>query len=391
MWYIGIVILAGIIGGKFSEIFHAPVVTGYLLFGILIGPQALGLVDLNIVNNMHIINEIALALIAFSIGAEFNFNHIKKLGKNIFIITLMQAFVTLALVFIVSFYVFDSSFSFSILLAAISCATAPAATLMVINQYNADGPLVRTILPVVAIDDAVCIITFGIAMALSKTSLGNQSMSFVHMLREPIIEIATSLSIGFILGFVFSVSRRYFKNDDDTLIWVLGVVFIAAGISLSFDLSPLLTCMTVGATITNFLPDCKKIFYLAEKFSPPLYLIFFTVAGASLHLTELTHIGLFGLAYLISRTGGKIFGAALGAKMTSSSDNIVKYLGFGLLPQAGVAIGLVTLVNATFPEFGSELRTIVLGGVVFFEVIGPFSTKFALRKAGEINQRKSAY
>jgi Kef-type K+ transport system membrane component KefB len=366
-------------------------VTGYLLFGILIGPQALGLVDLNIVNNMHIINEIALALIAFSIGAEFNFNHIKKLGKNIFIITLMQAFVTLALVFIVSFYVFDSSFSFSILLAAISCATAPAATLMVINQYNADGPLVRTILPVVAIDDAVCIITFGIAMALSKTSLGNQSMSFVHMLREPIIEIATSLSIGFILGFVFSVSRKYFKNDDDTLIWVLGVVFIAAGISLSFDLSPLLTCMTVGATITNFLPDCKKIFYLAEKFSPPLYLIFFTVAGASLHLTELTHIGLFGLAYLISRTGGKIFGAALGAKMTSSSDNIVKYLGFGLLPQAGVAIGLVTLVNATFPEFGSELMTIVLGGVVFFEVIGPFSTKFALRKAGEINQRKSAY
>ncbi len=388
MLYIGILIVVGMLGGKIAKIFKAPTVTGYLLSGILIGPAVFNIINSTNLNKLHILSELALSLIAFTIGSEFNMKNIKKLGKNIFVITIAQAGITFLLVFAVSFYLFSASFAFSILLAAISCATAPAATIMVINQYRADGPLVRTLVPVVAIDDAICIIVFGISFSISKTFLGSEALSLGHMVWEPFLEISFSLLLGAVAGILFSFSHKYFKSDEDTLIALLGIVILSAGIAIHYNLSSLLTCMMIGAMVANLLGDRKRIFHLSARFCPPIYLVFFTVAGASLHLGELSHIGLLGIAYVLARTAGKILGAALGAKLSAAPSVISRYLGLGLLPQAGVAIGLGTLVNNALPGIGPKLMTVVLGGVVFFEIIGPFSAKYAIQHAGEIGKRQ---
>ena len=391
MFYIGLLIVAGMLGGKLARVLKAPSVTGYLLAGILVGPAVFNIVNQSILGNMAVVSEMALALIAFTIGSEFNFKRLKKLGKNIFIITVTQALLTFTFVFSICFFLFNKSLAFSLLLGAISCATAPAATIMVIKQYKADGPLVRTLLPVVAIDDAICIIVFGISLSLSKTSVSNEVLSVSHMIWRPLIEISASLLLGLVAGFIFTISHKYFRSDEETLIAILGLVIMTSGIAIIFNLSALLACMMIGATVANLLGDRKRIFHLANCFCPPLYLLFFTVAGATLHLRELTHIGYLGIAYLIARTLGKILGAAIGAKSTAAPKTIVKYLGLGLLPQAGVAIGLGTLANSSFPNIGAQLMTIVLGGVVFFEIIGPFCAKYAITKAGEVNQQSSSY
>ena len=387
MIYVGILIISGILGGQFAKLLKAPSVTGYLLAGIIVGPAVLNIVDNASLNQTFIFSEIALAMIAFTIGAEFNYGNMKKLGRDIFIIAITQALVTFIFVFGVCYFYFAKSLSFSLLLGAISCATAPAATVMVINQYRADGPLVRTILPVVAIDDAICIIVFGIAVSLSKTTQNHETLSLIHMIWEPFIEISGSLLLGALVGILYSLSHRFFQRDEDTLIVTFGSVILTSGIAVYFNFSSLLACMMVGAAVANLLRDRKRIFNMAERFCPPFYILFFTIAGATLHLNELRHIGMLGILYILTRTIGKILGSALGAKAVSASPNIVKYLGLGLLPQAGVAIGLVTIANASFPAIGSQLMTIVLGGVVFFEILGPFSAKYALQKAGEINQR----
>ncbi len=387
MIHVGILIVSGILGGVIAKLIKAPSVTGYLLAGIIVGPAVLNLIDSVTLSHMSIISEIALSMIAFTIGAQFNLEHVKELGRNIFIIALFEALVAFAFVFAVSYFYFAKSLSFSLLLSAISCATAPAATLMVINQYRADGPLVRTILPVVAIDDAIGIIAFGVALSLSKSAAGAEIVSLSHMIVKPLIEISGSLLLGLAAGIIYSFSHRLFKREEDTLITTLGIIILTAGIATTFNLSALLACMMIGATVANLLVDRNRIFNMAEKFTPPFYLLFFTIAGATLHLNELSHIGMFGLAYVLARTLGKMTGAGLGARIVSSPASVVKYLGLGLLPQAGVAIGLVTIANASFPEIGSQLMTVVLGGVVCFEIIGPFTAKYAIHKAGEVNQK----
>ena len=387
MLYVGILIVSGMIGGKLARLLKAPSVTGYLLSGIIVGPAVLNVVTTDTLSNMSWFSNLALALIAFDIGAVFNIKNIKKLGKKIFIISIFEAGVAFIFVFIATFYLFKMSFAFSLMISAISCATAPAATIMVINQYRADGPLVKTLLTVVALDDAICIILFGISFSLSKTAISGEALSFLSMISAPLFEISVSLLLGGIAGLIFCLSHKYFKSDDDTLIALLGTVIVAAGVAIKFSLSPLLTCMMVGAMVANLLGDRKRIFHLGERFCPPIFLIFFTIAGATLHLSELTHVGLLGVAYVVARSLGKIIGSALGAKLTSSPKVVSNYLGLGLLPQAGVAIGLSSIVNSSIPSIGPKLMTIILGGVVFFEIVGPFSAKFAIQNAGEIGKR----
>lgn len=388
MTTLGIVVIVGLVFGKLAQLVKLPSVTGYLIGGIMVGPAVLGLIQYSDITNMRIISEMALALIAFSIGAEFNVKHLKQIGKGIMIITVCQALVTVAAVFVIMRYVFSQSLAFSLLLAAISAATAPAATVVVIRQYKANGPLVQTLLPVVAIDDAICILIFGVAFSVAKAVIGSASPSFLLMVEEPIIEIAGSLLLGLVGGLIFGLNHKRFSSNDESLAAVLGIVFICMGLAVRYNLSTLLTCMMVGATIANLLPDSKRIFVLTENVTPPIYLMFFTLAGAGLHLSELSHIGMTGIAYILARTAGKLMGAALGAQIAHAPKVILKYLGLGLLPQAGVAIGLATLANQSFPSFGSTLTTIVLGGVVVFELLGPMLAKLALEKAGEMGAQQ---
>lgn len=386
---IGVILLIGVLGGRLAKYIHLPYVTGYLVGGVLIGPSILGIVSDLDVESFGIVNEVALASIAFSIGSEFNLRDLAKVGKRIVIITLAEALTAVLLVFLTSHYILGESFAFSLVLGTIAAATAPAATVMIIRQYKAEGPLTRTLLPVVAIDDAVCVIAFGIAMAIAKLSFGTSDSSFIQMMLQPIIEIIGSLGIGFILGILLTFLANKAQNQEELLALVLASIVAGSGLASVFHLSALLTCMMMGATLVNLMHNSKRVFSLINDFTPPIYLFFFTLAGSSLHLNVLTKVGALGIGYIVARSLGKIIGAGLSAKATGCDDNVVKYLGLGLLPQAGVAIGLSMIVRQELPQIGVALTTVVLGGVLFYEVFGPVLAKYAIQKSGEINGGKA--
>lgn len=383
---ISILLLTGIMGGRLAKLFKIPSITGYLLGGLLIGPSFLGLISEQNIEAFSFVNDIALGAIAFSIGSEFLITDLKKVGKKIFSITLFQGLITIFSVFSILFFILNQSFYFSLLLGTIASATAPAATTMIIKQYHAKGPLTKTILPVVAIDDALCVISFGIAIALTKMSMASGESSALFMFSLPFIEIIGSLVVGFLLGLLLTFLTNKSHNDSETLGIVLAVVIAGTGLAHMIHLSPILTSMMVGATITNVMQNHMRLFRSIDTFTPPIYLFFFTLAGVSLHLSSLGTMGAVGIGYVVARGIGKIFGSYLGCKVNHSPSAVAKNLGLSLLPQAGVAIGLAILVKQEIPGIGDQISTVVLGGVLVYEIIGPISAKFALERAGEISK-----
>jgi len=269
------------------------------------------------------------------------------------------------------------------MLGAIAAATAPAATIMVIKQYRAKGPLVNTLLPVVAIDDAVGIMAFGISMTIAK-SLMDASQTFnIKTLILPIKEILLAFIIGIAIGFALSFISKYSEGEDQLLTISLATVFITVGLAIKLNISPLLTCMAIGATVSNIAPNSTRVLSIVDKFTPPVFVAFFTIAGIELNLSILKHVGLLGIAYIIFRVIGKVLGAYIGAKLAKSPAVVQKYLGLTLIPQAGVAIGLAMVAETAVPEFGAAIRTIILSATVIYELVGPLLTKIALFKAGE--------
>ena len=382
---LGILVVAGIIGGRLANLLKLPSVSGYIIAGLLVGPSILNLVQSTEVVHLELINEMALGAIAFSIGSEFLFKEIIKVGKNIMIITLAEAFGAIILVFLVIYFIFGQSFAFSILIASMAASTAPAGVIMVIRELKAKGPLVKTLMPIVAIDDAIGIIVFGVALAIAKISTGVDKVSGFQMVSGPILEIVGSLLLGFMFGVILSYVAKKAKNKDELLMMVVGFILLSSGMASYLKLSPLLTNMMMGAALVNFMKNSKRVFDLVGDFTPPIYLLFFTVAGASLELKVLTTVGAIGIGFLLARTLGKSIGSAIGAKHVNADPNIVKYLGLCLLPQGGVAIGLSMIVRNELPQFSSQIVAIILFSVLVFEVIGPITAKIAFVKAGEVN------
>lgn len=390
LFYLGIILFTGMIMAKILSKFKLPNVTGYLIAGLIIGPSVLGIIPQESSDKLSIISEAALSFIAYSIGSEFNIQNLKRLGKGIITITVFEALTAVALVDLVMIFVLKQSIPFSLVLGAIAAATAPAATLMVIRQYKAKGPLVNTLLPVVAIDDAVGIIAFGISTTIAKALVSNtESISIVKIIFIPLLEIFFSLLIGFIMGILLTYLCKKAKGEDGLLSLVIATLFATAGIAISLELSSLLACMMVGATLTNLDPNNKKAFTTVERFTPPVLISFFTIAGVQLNLSILKEVGLIGIVYVIVRVVGKMLGAFLGSKIANFPKTVQKYLGFTLIPQAGVAIGLSMVAQNTLPSpYGAQARTIVLAGTVIYELVGPMITKIALIKAGEIEVGK---
>lgn len=380
-----IVLLIGVVGGRVAKKLNLPNVTGYLIGGLLVGPSFINVITDADVTKFSLVNDIALCTIAFSIGSEFSIKELKKVGSKIFVVTLWESLFAVVCVFATSYFILRQSFELSIVMGAIAAATAPAATTMVIKQYKADGPLTKTILPIVAIDDAVCVMSFGIAMAVARISLGKADTSFLQMMIQPVIEIVGSIALGLLLGVLLVWIGKRASNSDEIMAITLGVCIAGAGLANTLHLSPILLCMALGAAVVNLISSPRRIFDSINSFTPPIYVFFFTLAGAGLHLNVLGQLGLLGIGYVVARSFGKIVGAGLGAKLVGYSDVIVKNLGLGLLPQAGVAIGLAMLAKQRFPEIGNQLSTIILGGVLIYELIGPVLAKYAIERAGEIN------
>ena len=421
--YIAILLLAALLSTRLMKIIKLPNVTGYIVTGIIMGPFVFGLFFNNFtfdgikesaiysyVDKISWVSTVALGFIAFSIGTSFKFNVIKSLGKRVVIITILEAtcaslFVILSLM--VAHFIFPDKISWELVLtlSAIAAATAPAATLMVINQYNANGPLVDTLLPVVALDDAAALILFAILFQIAKTVAMGDGFSIYQMFFKPMIEITISLAIGVALGFFISFMNRFFKSRNNRLIWCIFSVFASLGFYMlfkypqlgGFELSSLLMCMMAGAVYTNMCPDSNRTLTVMDRFTSPIYMMFFVISGATLDLSiffnenGLVVLGIAGV-YLVFRVIGKWIGAFAGASVTKSDPKIKKYLGFTLVPQAGVAIGLATTASRLFSEnpetqmAGALVIAIILTSTLVYELFGPMISKWALQKAGEIPQ-----
>lgn len=385
LYYVAVIILAGILMAKLVGKFKLPHVTGYLLGGILIGPSVLNLVPKEMSSSLGIISEVALGFIAYSIGSEIKLDHLRKAGKSLITITLFESLTPVLLVTLSMIFLFKQSVPFAITIGAIAAATAPAATIMIIKQYKAKGPVVDTLLPVVAMDDGVAIISFGIAFTIAKSLLkaGGQ-FNFIHAFLFPIGEILLALILGFAIGLLLSYLIPKLKGEDELLSSVVALLFISIGIAEFLHVSTLLVCMMVGITVANLSEKSVKILNVINRLTPPIFISFFTLAGVELELGVLKYAGLLGAGYIVFRTVGKAGGALVGSRLAKSHKNVQKYLGFTLLPQAGVAIGLSMIAQTAMPSLGTTIRTIILSSTVIYELAGPLISKTALIKAGEI-------
>lgn len=384
-FYLALILFSGLLFGRIVKYLKLPNVTGYLIAGLVIGPHVLKLLSADLVARLDFISEMALAFIAFSIGAEFKLSFLKKTGIAPIVIALFEALAAAVLVAgVLILCGFD--IAVALLLGAIASATAPAATVMVVKQYNAKGPVTSTLLSVVALDDAVALMAFGFAMAAvsAMQSPGQSSVLVTALL--PFAEILGSIAVGLLLGALFNFPLRFFKKSSNRLIITCGFVFLVDAIASAAGLSSLLLCMSMGAALINTGADGAEIFKLVDSVTPPIFLMFFVVSGAGLDIGVLPQIGLLGVLYLTVRVAGKIAGAAFGAWLVKAPEPVRKYIGLTLVPQAGVAIGLSLVAAGTLPEAGKTIRAVVLCATLIYELVGPAVTKIGLKKAGEIQE-----
>lgn len=382
---LSVIILVGILGGRVAKRFALPSVSGYIVAGLILGPSFIHLVSSQELESLSFITDIALAAIAFTIGSEFLLSDMKRVGKRALILTMAEVLGALIVVFIAMYFIFNQSFEFSLIIASMSAATAPAGIVMVIRELRANGPLVKTILPVVALDDAVGIMLFGVALSLAKITSGVADFTVLQIISAPLIEIFGSLLLGMILGIGLTYLAKKAKGRDELL--KVSLAFILAGIGASnfFNLSPLLTSMMMGATLVNLHQNSKRVFGTLNEFTPPINLLFFTLAGMSLDLKVLSSVSLLGVGYIFARALGKIMGAGIGARLIGDNEIIQKYLGLSLLTQGGISIGLSSIVRSELPQFSDSIVTVILFSVLIFEIIGPVLAKIAITKAGEVD------
>ena len=383
MMYLSLLLLGGLCCGRLVKHIKLPNVTGYLLAGLLMGPCVLKILPAETVASFNLISQMALAFIAFTIGLSFKRSYFKRVGTAPVVIAIFEA---LAAVFLVQLVLVLAGFdpAFSIVLGAIAAATAPAATIMVIKQYRAKGPLTDTLLSVVAIDDAVALVAFGFAVTIAKTMTSAGETNLILSLLEPFGEVFLSLFIGLILGILITVPLKHFKKQGNRLVILIAFVFLSSSLASLFGVSELLACMMAGAAFCNISPESDRMADLADQITPPLFLMFFVVSGASLDISILPSIGVIGVIYVVVRVAGKIAGAYLGARIMKTPSQVAKYLGPTLIPQAGVAIGLTIVAQSIVPEYADTIRAVILCGTLIYELIGPVITKWSLTKAGEI-------
>ncbi len=383
LFYIAVLLFSGMIFGRIFSKIKFPEVTGFLIGGIIIGPSVLGLISPEGVKSLNVVSDVALSFIAFSIGSEMKFSVLKNLGNKIVLITLFEALGAFFVVLLGTLILSGMDVPFSLTLASIACATAPAATLMVIREYKAKGDLVNVLLPVVALDDAVCIIVFGIASSISVNLLEGGDLNFLTMFGLPIFEIILSIVIGIMGGIAFSLISKKIRSENELLSFTIATIFLLASISNIYGLSSLLTLMSTSVIIANLGNVSRRYSDLIDRLTPPIFMCFFVLSGADLNLSSLKTVGVIGIFYVVGRALGKYIGAYSSAKITGVSKDIQKYLGLTLIPQAGVAIGLSLIASQKIPDpHGSMIRTIILGATIIYELVGPLLAKIALKKAG---------
>ena len=403
---VSVALLAGLIMTRLFKKIKLPSVTAYLIAGVLIGPYCIGNLGLNglgftssdAVHSLSLISEVALGFIAFSIGNEFRLDELKRTGKQALVIGILQAlvatlFVDVALIALCKLMPGVITVPQAITLGAIATATAPAATLMVVRQYKAHGPLTKLLLPIVALDDAVGLVVFAVSFGIAKTMVSG-NFDLISIILTPIIEIACSLLLGALMGWILTQLEKLFNSNTNRLNLTIGIVLLTASLSMMkfefggihIQFSSLLTCMMLGTVFCNICSLSHDLMGAADKWTSPIFALFFVISGAELELSVFSDwaIVVIGIVYIIFRSLGKYCGTFMSAKLTKCTPEICKYLGITLLPQAGVALGMCALAAEGLPGEGALIRNITLFAVLIYELLGPLFTRMALQAAGDI-------
>jgi Kef-type K+ transport system membrane component KefB len=383
---IAAILLAGLIFGRLGKFAKLPNVTGYLIAGLILGPCVLNVIPISMVDGFSVISDIALSFIAFSIGSQFSFTYFKQVGMAPIIIAITESFGAIILVTGV-LIAFGIDLKLSIMLGAIAAATAPAQTIMVVNQYNAKGPLTSMLLSVAAIDDAVALVGFGIAAAVVNMLSAAAPVSVLSFL-SPLYQIGVSLALGIAAGLLMKLLFMWFKKPSNRICIITALIALTYWLAGLVGGSTLLACMALGAMLVNTTDEAESAVKLANAFTPPIFVIFFVISGAGFDIGALSAIGIIGLIYVVARVGGKMLGAWFGGVVTHQEKKICRYLGPTLMPQAGVALGLIVLASTLVPDYAPQLRTVILCSTFIYSIVGPSAAKWALQKGGEIAVEK---
>ena len=402
---LALALIGGLMLSRLTKLFNLPAVTAYLLAGLALGPFLLGRLNipglgfhtLQQVEEMNILTQCALGFIAFAMGNEFRLSQLRSIGGQAITIGILQAVLTTVLVDLVLItlhLLFPHMLSLpaAITLGAIASATAPAATLMVVRQYKAHGPLTKLLMLVVAIDDAVGLVLFSVSFGIAGT-ISSGVVNVISMVVEPLVEILLSVLLGGVMGFLLNWVEQFFHSRGKRMTISVAFVLLTAGLSmLKFHIGPvhcgfslLLVCMMTGTVFCNICTTSEELMSRVEGWTVPLSVLFFVISGAELDLNVLANpvVLLVGIVYILSRSAGKYFGSNLSCRITKCSKKITDYLGITLLPQAGVALGMA--LTASSLSDGAVVRNVVLFAVLIYELVGPAMTKWALTKAGEID------
>lgn len=388
---LGIILLAGFLLTRITKRLKLPNVTGYILAGILIGPYALDLVPAGTIAGMDFVTDLALAMIAFGVGRYLKFSCMRESGMGVIVLTLFEALVAAAVVTLTMLFVFKLPLSICLLLGAIASATAPASTIMTIRQYNAKGPFVNKLLQVVALDDAVSIIAFSVCAAVATALSGSDAGMTASVVIKPVIYNLIGIAMGLLFGIALHKLLSERRTRDNRLILTIASIFFMAGVCSALDISPLLSCMALGATFANMRGEDENVFVQLDRFTPPILLLFFVRSGMQLNLPSLKTAGIIGVTYFFVRIAGKYLGAYLGALASKQEREVRDFFGLGLIPQAGVSIGLALLSQRILPpDMGTLLSTVILSSSVLYEMVGPACAKASLILSKSIDPEELA-
>ena len=384
---LGFILLFALLVGHLVKFVRVPEVTGYIVAGMAVGPSMLGLVTHDHLQALHTFSEVGIGLILFSIGAVFELGRVRAIGRRLVTLTLVESVMSAALV-AAAMLLFRQSWQVAMLLGAIAVPTGAASTLMVIRENNSAGPFTEALTGVIGLNNIVALVAFSlVALAIDMSALtSGDAIALGGVVRAifPLLwQLVGSSALGFLVGLLLASWASQVVESGETLILLIGCVLLTVGVAAVLDLSPLVASLAVGATMANLSGKSRRLFAALSRTDPPLYVIFFVLAGADLDLGKLPALGVLGVAYVLCRAGGKLAGAWYAARRTGFPDAVKRLLGMSLLAQAGLAVGLVILTRQRFPDLAPTVATVVLGAVIVFEIVGPLAARFALDRSGE--------
>ncbi|MBI1356727.1 MAG: hypothetical protein GC160_20495 [Acidobacteria bacterium] len=389
---LGMILLLALLAGHIVRVVRIPEVTGYLFAGIALGPSVLGWVSHENLQALEVLSEVALGLILFSIGSVFEWRLLRRFGPRVSRLTLAESALAACLV-TVGMLLAGQPWQVALLLGAICIETAPASTLMVIRECHGRGPLSEALLGIIAINNILCIVAYSLAaaaidLAINWGGLSTLAGSLYQALYPLVWQLLGSVALGFLVGLLLAAWGSQVDESGEMLILLAGSILLCVGVSRILDLSALVASLAVGATMVNLSRRSRRLFDALSGTDPPFYAIFFVIAGADLDLSSISELGVVGAVYLVCRLSGKFIGASVAARRLDMDPGVQRYLGFALLAQAGLAVGLVLTTERRFPEHGDAVKTVILAAVAFYEVLGPVAARYAIVSAGESRKKE---